>query len=118
MASANEVDFNSRLSKIHRQHRKSARGFVRFKEQDGLLIPVTSRRRRRSFTLGPLLLIIGGFMGLKALLFSYLGPNTYADRIDKLADGTLGEQFGAWVMGVDPVTAWIAPQISMLLALF
>ena len=45
---------------------------------------------------------------------AYLGAITYVDRVAQLEAGNIVEQMGAWAMRADPVTLWIADQISTI----
>ena len=54
------------------------------------------------------------FLGFKGFLLAHLGALTYVDRVAKLEAGSIVEQMGAWAMRADPVTLWIADQISMI----
>ena len=110
MADANYVKFNKRLNIIDRRHRKMSRGYMRLVERDGMLIPVANSRPRLGFPVKGLLLTLAAFMAFKGFLLTYLGPITYEGRVDKLADGGIGEQIAAWVMSPDVVTTWIATQ--------
>jgi len=114
MARANDVSFSSRVNKIDRQHRKMSRGYVRLVERDGMLIPVPDRRSRRTFPYTGLMVTIVAFLTFKGFLLAYLGPITYTGRIEKLAEGGIGEQIGAWVMASDPIATWIAAQFAFL----
>lgn len=115
MADANYVKFSSRLNKIDSEHQKMASGYVHLVERDGLLVPVSAQRSQRAFPYRPLLLIAAGFFCFKVFLLTYLGAFTYGDRVGMLANGSVGEQFGAWIMSADPVTIWVSTQILMLL---
>ncbi len=112
MADANQANFNDRVNKLNYQHRKQAGGYVQVVEHDGLIVRVKNRRAQRTFPFTGVFMTLGGFLGLKGALLAYLGPITYTSRIDRLAEGGMGEQFGAWVMSAGPVTTWIASQFS------
>ncbi|MCI2394344.1 hypothetical protein MN186_07650 [Aliiroseovarius sp. N1F302] len=99
---------------ISRQHRRFTNGYVELVERDGLLVP-RQRRMRRGFPIKGLVLTLIGFMVFKGFMLSQVGALNYTDRLDRLAQGTLIEQAGAWVMQADPVTQAIAGQLAGLL---
>ncbi len=111
MADANYVNFEGRVKKINRRHRKLGRGQVRLVERDGIIVPVPARRARRRFPLTGLLFTFATFVTFKGLFLAHLGERAYGERIGALASGDLSERFGAWVMTADPITIWIAAQI-------
>ena len=41
-------------------------------------------------------------------MLAAVGPVTYSERLDRLNTGTVIEQGGAWVMGIDPATQLLA----------
>ena len=115
MADANYARFNKRVYEIERRHRRLASGYVRLEERDGLLIPVDRKRPRRGLPLRGITLALSAFLVFKGFLHAYLGPVTYADRVALLESGSVVEQFGAWIMGLDPITIWIAGQFAALI---
>jgi len=114
MADANYARFNKRVHEIERRHRRLASGYVRLEERDGLLIPVDRKLPRRGLPLRGIVLTLSAFLAFKGFLLAYLGPVAYADRLSLLEGGNVVEQIGGWVMGLDPVTIWIAQQFNTL----
>lgn len=114
MADANNASFSDRVKKLNYQQPKKTQGYAQVMERDGVLMRVRNRRAKRTFPFTGVFLALGAFLGLKGALLSYIGPITYADRIGRLAEGGVGEQFGAWVMSAGPATTWIALQFSAL----
>ncbi len=114
MADANDVRFNSRLRQINRRHQKLSRGYVRLIEKDGMLVPMPQRRRQLGFPWRGLMVTITIFLVFKGALLAQLGEGTYNFRVAKIADGNVVEQFGAWIMQADPVSLWIASQITQI----
>ncbi|MDE9451177.1 hypothetical protein J3R80_11945 [Aliiroseovarius sp. Z3] len=51
-------------------------------------------------------------MLFKGFLFGQVGAINYNDRVDRLSNGSMIEQAGAWIMQDDPVTTAIAGFIS------
>lgn len=112
MANPQMMEFSKRLNRIDGAHRKMSRGYVQLVERDGMLVPKHARVRRRGFPLRGLALSLGAFMLFKGFLLAEFGAVTYDERLGKLAEGNIVEQIGAWMMGADPVTVWIATQIG------
>jgi hypothetical protein len=104
-------DFDERLRRIDRQHRTLSRGFVLAVNRDGLIVakPETSRFR---FPWRVLLLLLVAVMGFKVALHAYIGPEAYADRLERLGDGTIAERVSAYALHADPVTVWISNSLS------
>ncbi len=115
MADANYAKFSKRMRGIEKRHRKMSRGYVELVERDGLLVPKTRHRAHRSFPLRGVAMLLGLFLIFKAFLMVQLGSSTYDDRLQKLADGSMAEQVGAWVMTADPITQWISTQMKTVL---
>ncbi|WP_275394019.1 hypothetical protein [Aliiroseovarius sp. Z3] len=104
-------DFQKRVRGISRQHRRLSQGYVQLVERDGLLVP-SKPRLRRGFPIKGLTLTLVGFMLFKGFLFGQVGAINYNDRVDRLSNGSMIEQAGAWIMQDDPVTTAIAGFIS------
>jgi hypothetical protein len=107
-------EFDDRLRKIDRQHRRLAHGYTATIGRDGLLVAVPRRRRVRVPLLG-LTLIALGFIAFKGLAYNHLGASAYESRVAGLAQGTTTERIGAWVMQADPLTQWFAAQAASLM---
>lgn len=114
MTDANYARFNQRLHEIESRHGRRASGFVRLIERDGILTPAERKRARRGLPVRGIVLALLAFLGFKGFLMAHLGALTYVDRVAKLEAGTIVEQMGAWAMRADPVTLWIAHQISSI----
>jgi len=104
--------FDKRVNRISRRHRKMAKGYVTRIQRNGLV----SNRPRRSTGLrvSPVgvLMLIAGFFGFKGVLLAHLGTTTYNERIATLAEGTVIEQAGAWIMQIDPLMLFFARVFS------
>ena len=114
MADANYARFSKRVRAIEQRHQRLSSGYVRLEERDGLLVPVERVRLHRGLPLRGLTLALSGFLVFKGFLLAYLGPVTYLDRVAILDQGSVVEKFGAWLMGVDPISFWIADQFGVL----
>ena len=99
--------FVNRLTQLGRKHEKMTRGYSTKVGKDGL-ITVTTKRSRRGFPIKGLFLLVLGFFAFKAFMLASVGPVTYNERLAKLENGTIIEQAGAKVLGIDPVTEAIA----------
>lgn len=114
MADAN-LQFDKRVRKIVRGHnRRVANGAVYKMNSDGL-IEARPRRRGPRFPLRGLVLLFGAGMLFKGFLLAHLGGIAYNERVGLLAEGTIVEQAGAWVMQPDPVTVQLAEWIGQVL---
>jgi len=114
MTDANYARFNQRLHDIESRHQRRSSGFVRLVERNGILAPVERVRTRNGLPVRGIVLALLAFLGFKGFLMAHLGAITYVDRVAKLEAGSIVEQMGAWAMRADPVTLWIADQISMV----
>lgn len=109
MSDANLADFYGRVARIERARAKGY-GF----EANGTLgrshylRPVRKQR--------PLLrVLIFAFVcvfGLKGAILYKIGPDSFNDRITRLQTGKEFDKLGAWMMQADPVTVWVAAQIT------
>lgn len=116
MADANYAGFNERLSRIDRNHRKAAHGYMQMVERDGIMVPRGRRVRfRRGIPFRGLFLLLAGFLLFKGFLLASLGAATYHDRLERLGEHNLVEQLGVWVMRDDPVTVWLAEQFALVI---
>ena len=52
------------------------------------------------------------FVCFKGFVLAAIGPTAYDSRLDSLAQGTVIEQAGAWVLQVDPVTQTLARKLG------
>lgn len=109
-----QQEFDTRIRRIDRKHRKLAGGFVTAVSHDGLLI-AKPRRRRLRVPFAGLALVAVGIVALKGIVHSQLGPTVYEARVAALAEGSQVERVGAWVMQADPLTLWVSGQATTLL---
>lgn len=106
-------EFDTRLRRIDRRHRKLSGGFVAAVGHDGLIV-AKPRRRRLRVPLAGIALVAIGVIAFKGIVHSQLGPATYDARIAALAEGGQVERVGAWVMQADPLTLWVSAQARTL----
>ncbi len=100
-------NFEKRLSSLGRKHAKMTRGYSTKVGKDGL-ITVSTKRARRGFPIKGMILTIIGFFAFKAFMLASVGPVTYNERLAKLEGGSVIEQVGAKILGIDPITDAIA----------
>lgn len=114
MTNANYARFNERLHAIETRHKRRSSGFVRLEERNGILAPVEKTRARKGLPVRGIVLSLLAFLGFKGFLLAHLGAITYIDRVAQLETGNIVEQMGAWAMRTDPITLYIAEQLSMI----
>ncbi len=110
MADYYQQEFDQRLKRIDRKNRRLARGYVASVNADGLI--VARPRARVSVPWRGLLFILVVLLGLKAAMFTAMGPADYTGTVERLRAGTVVEQVGAYIMAADPATVWIAEQFQ------
>lgn len=114
MAYAGSQQLEKRLTRIEAKRKALSRGVIYSVNQDGLIIARPRRRGlRRPFHL--LFMALAAVIGFKAVLYASLGAVTYNDRIAELAEGSIVERAGAWVMTADQLTVWLATEGQLLL---
>lgn len=113
MRDANMQEFDDRMRRINRRHRKLSRGFVTMVNSDGLIVAKPARTRL-GFPWRGLLLTLIALLTFKAMLYQQLGPQDYAARVASLQSGSVVDQIGAYAMTIDPVTVFIAGLLADL----
>lgn len=111
MADPQMQEFYGRLKRVDRIHRRGG-GF----EAPGTLGRSYYTARPRRSLLRPLLLLVAGFMILKAVLLVQIGEADFQGRVATLNEGSQLEQIGAWALQMDPATIWLAEQMRGLTA--
>lgn len=108
--------FKKRLNRVNRRHEKIYLNGARTKiGRDGLITAVP-RRRMPSFPLRGFAILFLAALLYKAVIFAWIGPSLYDERISALADGTIVEQAGAWLLQPDPATVTVANLIGPFLS--
>lgn len=100
-------NFVKRVNVLGRKHAKMTRGYATKVGRDGL-ITVKPRRRRGSIPVKGILMFAFCFFGFKAFMLAAVGPVTYNERLSKLENGSVIEQYGAKALAIDPVTGALA----------
>lgn len=108
-------NFDQRLRRVTRRHSQMREnGIVARVGKDGL-ISAYPRRRMPRFPLSGFVVLFAAAMLYKGFLLAYLGPATYDNRVSALAEGSIVEMGGAWVLQADPVTQAVAGFIKPML---
>lgn len=107
------ADFDKRLTRINRSHRRVARGpsYAPVVGADGLIV-VRRRRSGPNIPVKGLIYLVLGFCLFKSVAIAHFGATGYADRIDEMKQGTVYEWAGAWVLQPDRVSIRIATTIA------
>jgi len=114
MADPNMKEFSKRVRRINKHHSRLSQGYVASVNHDGLIVAKVRRRGPRFPWKGVALCFVA-FFAFKGFLLVQLGESTFSDRVQKLENGTIVEQAGAYAMSADPLTKWIASQIQSFL---
>ena len=106
--------FNKRLNVLGRKHAMMTHGYTTKVGKDGL-ITVQAKVKRRGFPFKGLILLVLGFFAFKAFMLASFGPVTYSERLGKLEGGSVIELAGAKLLGIDPITAFLADYAGQFL---
>lgn len=102
--------FDTRLKRIGRSRARLAQGYSSKVGKDGLIV-FRPKRRAQGFPIKGLLMLAIGFFCFKGLIIAHLGELVYVDRVTALAQGSVVEQAGAYMMHIDPVSQAIAQKV-------
>lgn len=106
-------NFDKRQKTVRRKHARMARGYRNTLDKRGLIRQVPDNKIP-AVALRLLVLVTLAFIGFKVLLLAGLGPETYQERVGRLAGGSGFERAGAAIMQIDPATGWLARQAGPL----
>lgn len=109
--SAAPIHFHKRLSKIVRNHHRMSFGVAHVMGKDGLVAP-RARTYNPKFPLRGLLLLIGTAFLFKAYIHAHLGAGDFDSRLAVLANGSMLEKVGAWLMQADALTVALSSLLS------
>lgn len=107
------AQFEKRLDSLERKHRELANGYFAKINPDGL-ITVEPKAKPTGLFLRLSLTVAVGFILFKSFTLAIIGPTTYQERIQVLADGTGFEKVCAWIMQIDPLTQAVGAILSNL----
>lgn len=111
MADRQLMEFYKRAARYERGYARG-RGF----EALGTLGRSAYRPRRKMSVpiLAPILMMLAVCLLMKAAMLLQLGPDLYAERVEKLRAGSLTERAGAVLLQPDPVSGRIAEMITRM----
>ena len=99
--------FDKRLRRIVKNHQRMANG-VSYRVDSNGLIQAQPRIYNPKFPLrGLILLVVTAFL-FKGFILASLGEQTYFERVGNMANGSVVERAGAWIMQADPATRAVA----------
>lgn len=102
-----QLQFDRKMKRMSRKHRRLARGAIASVNHDGLII-ARPKRASGEFPIKGILLSVAAFFVFKGFLLASEGQITYLERVTELStEGVIGK-IGAFVMQADPLTMWIA----------
>lgn len=100
--------FDRRLDRLDDQKTALNEGHRVELDETGLmkLIPTGERRRQvnRVLPIRAIMIIAAVLLSFKGFLLYQLGFGTYTAKVASMAKGDSLDQFGAWVMQIEPVT--------------
>ncbi|WP_422072314.1 hypothetical protein [Tranquillimonas rosea] len=105
--------FDQRRRRFLAKRKKLSRGAVLSVNHDGLII-ARPRPQGLNFPWQGVFFILTVVLVGKAALFVALGETVYAEQTARLANGTMVEQVGGWVMQADTVTLKLAEWLRAL----
>lgn len=111
----NRKYFDRRLARLNKRHGAMSRGMVANMQKDGLIV-VQPRKIQFKLPLRGFVILMALLMMFKGFVLAHLGEAAYFDRIAALQQGSLFEQAGAFIMGIDPVSHLIADVLRPLIA--
>lgn len=92
-----------------------ANGYSATLTGDGLIV-VQPRRFQFKLPVRGFVLLMAIFMLFKGFMLASLGDANYGERLTLLNSGTVYEQAGAFVMGIDPVSQTLADVIRPIIS--
>ncbi len=106
-----QLEFDQRVTRLNKKHAKLSRGYRATMRKDGLVV-MKPQRVKSAVPAKVLLMCICGLFVFKTFLLMSLGASAYEFRVESLDQGTSVERAGAWVMQIDPVSEFLATQLS------
>lgn len=102
-----QVPFQKRLRRIVREHQRMSNGVSHVMRDDGLIV-ARPRVYNPKFPLRGLVLLLGAALLFKGYILASLGATLYGERVAQLAEGSIIEKAGAWIMQPDVATSAVA----------
>lgn len=110
---SNANRFNQRVTRIERAASGRLPGHVHVRP-DGLIVQRRPMWRPGIPWRGIVMAVLCCFL-LKGFMIWHQGPQGYVVRLDALSDGSVGHQVAARVLSMDPVSVWVAAQVTLIL---
>lgn len=105
--------FDRRCQTVRTRHVRMASGYRTRLRPDGMIEQVPHNRiRSRHAPWAALLALVAGLFGMKLLLVTWLGAETFEAKRATLQAGSPIERAGAAALRIDPVTAAVAGWIE------
>lgn len=105
--------FNKRTNTVRKQQAKMAQGYSVVLDKNGIM---KHRPKRINFNPGSLTVLfplVAIFMAFKGFAVSKLGLETYVAHLSALQQGNVVDRVGAFLMGLDPLTIWVATNAAV-----
>ena len=109
--SSGHLEFESRIRRLLRKHTAMTQGYTTRMRPDGLIVAYP-RRAPRPISGRAIVMFLGAFVLFKGVMVVNLGPVAYDEKVDRLGQGSLVEQAGAFAMQADPLTALVAQKLE------
>ncbi|WP_298257694.1 hypothetical protein [uncultured Litoreibacter sp.] len=113
MADVNKDRFIERLNTIQKKDDPKKR-VVRKVNEDGLVVEVVKRRRRKLIPVKSIVTAALIFVMLKGFVLAQLGEEEYQSRIETLAKGNSMQVLAAFLLDADPATRVMADGLNMV----
>lgn len=107
--------FDERYRKVLKRHRQLSRGYVTRLGNNGVINHHPIGNFRDVISLKALVLPLTILFFLKACMVTVLGEEAYAAQVALLRDGSFGEQVGAFLLQMDPITWPIAQLLGSII---
>jgi hypothetical protein len=108
------VEFKNRLRRLERKHTAMSRGYDAHMRADGLIV-IKPKRSAPAVSGRAVIVFLLAFIVFKGFMLASIGIDGYDERVERLRQGTVVEQAGAWVMQRDPLSQFIAEKMGPIL---
>lgn len=116
MAVETHDHFIKRLNLLGRKHAQMAHsGYSTKVDRNGLITVKPKRRRSGGLPIKGFVMLALCFFGFKAFTLGAVGPVTYNERLAKLENGSVIEQYGAKALAIDPVSQALSGIVAPIL---
>ncbi len=108
------VEFKNRLRRLERKHTAMSRGYDAHMRADGLIV-IKPKRSAPAVSGRAVIIFLLAFFVFKGFMLANIGIAGYDERVERLQQGTIVEQAGAWVMQREPLTQFVADKMGPIL---